>query len=555
MNNWKKILDQLPDDPGDEKQFRTTEINLQAKSRKKILGLSPAFFGVCISVFSLLLLTGIVCLVLVCSRVNRYDRIYPGVTALGVQLGGMTEDEAVNALNEYSENYFSSRSLTVRCLDQSVTIQARDIMTGIDAQSIAHQAYAYGRERSVFRRYALIKSEAQHKLSVSGLNGYDRDAVNQALDSLVASVEKTYRAYSYLLDSNGLTITRGNDGVEINRTALGDTVHSMLETGSYGEYVVEPKVTKAEIPDWNILRETFCVAAQDAYVEKSGSRGYQIVEEVIGKDIDIYQLNEDMQSEEAWTEKTYPFIYTTPQMTKQMLGELLFRDVLGQAVSPYNSAEANRTTNLKLATEKVNEIILLPGEEFSFNRIVGERTEARGFKPAIVFAGGEMVDGTGGGICQVSSTIYLATLRADLEVTERAVHAYTVDYVPLGQDATVQWGYLDYRFVNNTAYPVRVSAVMQDGTLTVCLYGTKTDPNRHVEVETVTTHTYPYSTEYVYNETLAYGTQRQTQRGKDGYQCETYQLIYNGDTLLERRLANKSYYKSQTQIVEVNPAP
>lgn len=242
-------------------------------------------------------------------------------------------------------------------------------------------------------------------------------------------------------------------------------------------------------------------------------------------------------------------------MTKQMLGELLFRDVLGEAVTTYNSAETNRTTNLKLATEKVNEIILLPGEEFSFNQIVGERTEARGFKPAIVFAGGEMVDGIGGGICQVSSTIYLATLRADLEVTERAVHAYTVDYVPLGQDATVQWGYLDYRFVNNTAYPVRVSAVMQDGTLTVRLYGTKTDPNRRVEVETVTTHTYPYSTEYVYNESLAYGTQRQTQRGKDGYQCETYQLIYNGDTLLERRLANKSYYKSQTQIVEVNPAP
>lgn len=555
MNNWKKILDQLPDDPGDEKQFRTTEINLQAKGRKKILGLNPAFFWVCISVFALLLLTGAMCLVLVCSRVNQYDRIYPGVTALGVELGGMTEEEAVAALNEYSENYFSSRSLTVRCMDQSVTIQARDIMTGIDAASIARQAYSYGRDRSVFRRYALIKSETTHELSVSGLNGYDRAAVNQALDSLVSSVERTYKAYGYQLDSTGLTITRGNDGVEVNRTALGDTVHGMLETGTYGEYVVEPKVTKAEIPDWNILRETFCIAAQDAYVEKSGSRGYKIVEEVIGKDVDIYQINEDMQSNEAWTEKTYPFIYTTPQMTKQMLTELLFRDVLGQAASTYNSAETNRTTNLKLATEKVNEIILLPGEEFSFNQIVGERTEARGFKPAIVFAGGEMVDGIGGGICQVSSTIYLATLRADLEVTERAVHAYTVDYVPLGQDATVQWGYLDYRFVNNTAYPIRVSAVMQDGTLSVCLYGTKTDADHHVEVETVTTHTYPYETEYVYNAELAYGTQRQTQRGKDGYQCETYQLVYSGDTLLERRLANKSYYKSQTQIVEVNPAP
>ena len=228
---------------------------------------------------------------------------------------------------------------------------------------------------------------------------------------------------------------------------------------------------------------------------------------------------------------------------------------MGTAESPYNSAETNRTTNVTLATEKVNDIILLPGEEFSFNKIVGERTEERGFKPAIVFAGGELVDGIGGGICQVSSTIYLATLRADLEVTERAVHAYKVDYVPLGQDATVQWGYRDYKFKNNTAYPVKISAVMSGGTLTVTLYGTKSDAGKRVEVETVTTNTYPYSTEYVLNTALEYGTQRQTQSGKDGYQCETYQLIYSGDTLVERRLANKSYYKSQTRIVEANPVP
>ena len=555
MNNWKNILDQMPDDNGDEKQFRTTEINLQAKPKKRILGVSPAFFWVCITVFALVILLGAVSFTLILKKVNGYNRIYPGVSAFSVELGGLTESEAVSALNEYSENYFSGRQLVVKCLDQSVTIQARDIVTGIDTAEVARQAYAYGRDRSLFKRYAMLKSNAAYELPEAALDSYDKAAVDAALDSLVASVERTYKSYSYILTDTGLTITRGSDGVEVNRAALGDAVHGMLAAGTYGEYTVEPKITEAQVPDWNILRETFCVPAQDAYVEKSGSRGYKIVDEVIGKDVDIYQIDEDMQSDEPWTEKTYPFVYTTPQVTKEILTSLLFRDVLGEAESPYNSAETNRTTNLMLATEKINDIILLPGEEFSFNKIVGERTEARGFKPAIVFAGGEMVDGIGGGICQVSSTIYLATLRGDLEVTERAVHAYTVDYVPLGQDATVQWGYLDYKFKNNTAYPVRIAAEMKDGKLTVRLFGTRTDAKRRVEVETVTTHTYPYATEYVFNEELAYGTQRQIQRGKDGYQCETYQLIYDGDTLVERRLANKSYYKSQTQIIEANPAP
>ncbi len=544
----------MPDDNGDDKQFRTTEINIQAKPQKKILGVSPTFFWICIGVFALVLILGTVMLTTIITKVNGYGEIYPGVTALGVNLGGMTEEEAVEALNEYSENYFSGRQLVVKCLDQSVTIQAREIMTGIDAEAIAEQAYAYGRDKSVFKRYRLLRSDETHALPVTALNGYDREKVDRLLTELADSVECEYKSYSYILSDTGLTITRGSDGIEVNRAALGDAVHGMLAAGTYGEYVVEPTVTEAKIPDWNILRETFCVPAQDAYIEKSGSRGYKIVDEVIGKDVDIYQINEDMQKTD-WTEKTYPFVYTTPQVTREILTSALFRDVLGTAESPYNSAETNRTTNVTLATEKVNDIILLPGEEFSFNKIVGERTEERGFKPAIVFAGGELVDGIGGGICQVSSTIYLATLRADLEVTERAVHAYKVDYVPLGQDATVQWGYLDYKFKNNTAYPVKISAVMSGGTLTVTLYGTKSDAGKRVEVETVTTNTYPYSTEYVLNTALEYGTQRQTQSGKDGYQCETYQLIYSGDTLVERRLANKSYYKSQTRIVEANPVP
>ncbi len=563
MNDWKKILEQMSEDNGDEKQFRTTEINIRSpkKKKKRILGVHPAFFWSCIAVFVLVIALGGFWLSNIFTTVADYNLIFPGVTAMNIELGGMTEAEAVEVLNEYSENYFSGKELEIRCsdervgLDASVTIYAREIMRDIDAEAIAAKAFAYGRDRSTFWQFRRLKSDETYELPVSALNGYDREAVDQVIDDLVKSIEREYRNYSYILGSSGLTITRGIDGIEVNQAVLADEIHRRISEGEYGEYVITSpilEVTIAEVPDWNILRETFLVMAQDAYIEKSGSRGYRIIEEIIGKDVDIQQINADMQTSD-WDVKDYPFIFTTPQVTKDLLETALFRDVLGRAESNYNSYETNRTTNVRLATEKVNDIILLPGEEFSFNNIVGERTEERGFKPAIVFAGGELVDGVGGGICQVSSTIYVATLCADLQVTERATHSFKVDYVPLGQDATVQWGYLDYKFMNNTAYPIRINAVMSDSTLTVTIYGTKTDPEKHIELESVTINTYPFETINVLNEELAEGTMKQTQSGKDGYQCETYQLIYVGDTLVERRLANKSYYKPQNCIIQYNP--
>lgn len=553
MNDWKKILDQMANEEyNGERQFHTTEIKVQARRKKKILGVSPTLFFICILVFLLVICLGIFVFTMVKDRVDSYDRIYPGVSALGVDLGGLTQEEAEDALREYSNNYFSGRVLVVRCMDKTLEIKVRDIMTDIDAAAISKKAYEYGRSESMFQRYSMLKSEEPHVLSVVGLNGYDREKVNEMLNTLADSVEQEYKNYSYILNDSGLTIFRGQDGISLNRAALCDEVNRRLSDGEYGEYTVEPTITTAEIPDWNILRETFRVVAVDASIAKAGSRGFSIENEVIGKDVDINRIEADMLRDD-WTEQTYPFIYTTPQITAEILSSMLFRDVLSRVESDYNSYETKRTTNLSLATEKINEIILMPGEEFSFNKVVGERTEARGFQTAIVFAGGEMVDGVGGGICQVSSTIYLATLLADLEVTERHPHAFTVSYLPLAQDATVQWGYLDYKFVNSSDYPIKISAVMTGNKLVITLYGTKTDPDKHVEVETVTTNTYPFETETVLNTSLPKGNFRQTQSGKNGYQCELYQLIYDGDNLVERRLANKSYYKRQNQIIEQNP--
>ncbi|MBQ1410490.1 MAG: VanW family protein [Oscillospiraceae bacterium] len=161
-----------------------------------------------------------------------------------------------------------------------------------------------------------------------------------------------------------------------------------------------------------------------------------------------------------------------PTTDAEELRASLFKDVLGEAHTNH-TAVYNRTNNLILACEAINGTILLPGEEFSFNRVVGQRTPERGYREALVYVGNESKPEVGGGVCQVASTIYYAVLHADLKTTERAAHTFAVDYVPLGMDATVYWGSLDYKFENSSPYPIKIEASVSDGQVHVVLLGTE----------------------------------------------------------------------------------
>ena len=160
-----------------------------------------------------------------------------------------------------------------------------------------------------------------------------------------------------------------------------------------------------------------------------------------------------------------------PDANQDFLDNLLFRNLFGECVTQIPGTE-NRLNNIILATASVNGLVLEPGEEFSFNRVVGQRTTDRGFRSAPAFSNGTTVMAIGGGICQVSSTIYSAVMDSTLSITERHPHGLPVSYIPRGRDATVSWGSLDFRFVNNTEYPLRIDAEVDGRTLTVRVYGT-----------------------------------------------------------------------------------
>ena len=256
-----------------------------------------------------------------------------------------------------------------------------------------------------------------------------------------------------------------------------------------------------------------------------------------------------------------------PQYTKESLQEKLFHDELASYDSPYNAGLIGRSENLRLACLAINGYVLKPGETFSFNGVVGERTAAKGYKEGGVYVGGETVQQLGGGVCQVASVLYYCTLKSDLEVIARQEHQYVPDYIPWGMDATIYWGSLDYKFRNNTTYPIRILAEASGGYVRVRFMGTETK-DYTVELDYKATMTHKSETEEVeiskgmknYDKYKDYKDGERIQVGYDGYEVDTYRMKYdkNGKLLSTEKVNHSSYdwrNRLVAKLVEETEAP
>ncbi|MBQ1223430.1 MAG: VanW family protein [Oscillospiraceae bacterium] len=559
MSEWKHILEHRPDDNREKRKFETTEVNVVKPKNKPYFGLSPMMFWATVGAVALCVIIAIVWVALLAVQVRDYDRIYPGVSVFDIDVGGMTLEEARDVIEEYGDNYFSGKQLRLVCGEDNIVLNVKNAMTSIDADYIAGLAYSYGKSEGLFAQVRLMNKEEPHPLDVNEGFTINERYVNLKIEELAAIVEKDFVNYKVTNTGESLEITRGQDGLTVNRTEIEEAVGIALTTGVFDDIIVETSVQKAVPPDIDYLRGTVYVAPQNAYIERTGTKSYIVRDEVVGVDIDTEQMKADMEKDD-WDCKVYDFIYTEPVSVSE-LKEILFMDTLATYTTDLSSSGEGRTTNVKLAAAEINGAVLLPGgngkegEEFSFNNIVGERSEALGYQNAIVFANGEMVDGVGGGICQVSSTIYVAALLADLEITERHSHVFSVSYVPLGQDATVQWGFLDFKFRNNSGYPIKIMAEVIGSELKVTILGTITDPEKSLVLESVKTGEIDFETEYRQNNSLPTGTYLLKQRGQLGYTCEVYKNVYRSGVLVDRVLVNNTKYDAASRIIEANPVP
>ena len=248
-------------------------------------------------------------------------------------------------------------------------------------------------------------------------------------------------------------------------------------------------------------------------------------------------------------EYTIPLKLTKAKVTINDIDSSAFRYQVSTFSTNYDPGYTSRVNNLRLAASKINGKILKPGEIFSFNEVVGKRTVEAGYTNAPIFVNGQVEDGTGGGICQISSTLYNAALLANLKIVDRRNHNYTTSYLKAGRDATVVYGAIDFKFQNTRKYPIKIEAAVSGGVATFTIYGVKEENEYTVKIIPVQTATIGKTTQYIDDPTLAVGSEVVKQVGTSGCKVTTYKEVYLNGTFVSKEVLSNDTYKAMARIV------
>lgn len=406
--------------------------------------------------------------------VYTYDKIFPGVT-IGdeYKLAGMTQEEATTYINEECAASIMDSSVTLKTNGKEYPIAVADVAKTTDSTEVAAQAYKMGREGGFGQRISTVLGCMFGGREIS----YDLEISEKAVAKQVKAIRK--EAYvepiqpSFQVDAEQkkMTIDTGTPGIDFDADAAAAAVTEALRTLSFDKQCeIESVAVAQDKVDAEAMAEEATTEPKNAGVKQDGKT---LIEAVDGIKVSPDAITKAVGDGSKQT-YTLDVEANKATVTAAELEKVLFRDELASVTTSLNPGLVGRTTNVRLAMQAVNGTIVNPGETFSYNDIVGERTAARGYKSAVVFENGEQVPGLGGGVCQGSSTIYMAVLRADLKVTERRSHTFQVSYTPIAQDATVAWGSQDFKFVNNTDYPIKVVTGLSGSTVSCTLIGTKT---------------------------------------------------------------------------------
>ncbi len=241
----------------------------------------------------------------------------------------------------------------------------------------------------------------------------------------------------------------------------------------------------------------------------------------------------------------------TPSVTK---AELMNSFSRVSAFTTETTSDSNRNNNISLACAAISGTVLMPGETFSFNAATGERTAQKGYLPAAAIAGGTTVDEIGGGVCQVSSTLFNAAALADLRIVYRSPHTWPSNYIEKGRDATVNWPNLDFKFENSSDMPIFIVAHYEKRKCTVEIYGKTLGAGESIDLKTATisTESPPAEPAYTQNPSLAPGTQQELKKARTGYVVETYRVYYHNGVEYKRDRLCTSTYRMIQQVIEFN---
>ena len=478
-------------------------------------------------------------------------KIMKGITIGEIDVSNMTKEEAKHTLNEiYSAKAKNEIYLKYGENETAITYEALEVEYQID--NAVNEAYEVGRQGNIFKdNIEILKTWIKGK-NIELTVTIDTDMVSQISQNINNSLEGAVVQPSYYIEDGKLIITSGKVGNQVDEKELLKQIYTILkEDNESTQSITTPTITvEPEEIDIEKIHEEVYKEVQDAYYTKDP---FTIYPESDGIDFDIENAKTILA--EAKEEYEIPLIITKPTKTVKEIGTEAFPDKLGTCSTNYNAGNKNRTTNLILAAEKINGTVLLPGEEFSYNKTVGERTISAGFKEAAVYSNGQVVDGLGGGICQISSTLYDAVIYANLNVTERRNHQFVTSYLPAGKDARVVWGSQDFNFKNTRKYPIRIEAPISGGVATITIWGVKEEVEYDISIETKKIATIAYTTQYIQDPSLPVGKEVVQQAGSNGRKVEAYKVVKLNGQVVSTTLLSKDTYNAMKRIVRVGTKP
>ncbi len=492
-----------------------------------------------------------------CAYAANSGVIWKNTEVLGQDLGGLTVTQAARKLDKALPSLKIGVYLYDAALDEiperasapDAYIALSDLGVTTDTSALAQSAYQKNLQGSLLTLGWRYLTNSGASCDAADMISPDAEQTLSSAQTTADSLSYSSQNTSYEMEDSALLIHMAKDG----RTVDSEKLAQELEDGSWDRDL------SLDAPYATESAQT--MTAQQVYDQVSGemkNAGYNaatrsIIPEKTGAEFDVAQAQSMMDSAAPGDTLEIPAVIEYPAVTAEQLKPVLFRDLLG-SYTTHVGGSAARISNVKLASASVSGTVLNSGDIFDYNEVVGQRTTARGYQPAPAYVQGETVDEIGGGVCQPSSTLYLATLKSNLEIVERYAHRYVPAYIPKGMDATVSWGGPNYRFRNNTDYPVKIQSVYSKGYLTMTLYGTKTD-DVTVKMTNKVLSTTEYKTVYEDDPTLPAGAEKVKTTPYTGYKVETYRNLYDGSgKLISSNFEASSDYKVRNKVISKGPA-
>ncbi|MEG0772542.1 VanW family protein [Clostridium sp.] len=409
-------------------------------------------------------------------------QLYSNINVENHNLGGKTKDEARKLLKTEYIDQITNKRLHVTFKDRDFSIELSKLINDSNLDTVINNAFDFGKDLSILEKYQIISTKYEKRYKVAFT--YDEDNLSEFVKAIQDEINKE--------PVNAKIVTN---------------VDGTLKKNLDGSLFIEPAVKGYKLSNDKLLQSI--------------------------RNLSINNLDEDVYIDASIEE-------VDASITETMLVDS--NKSFASFSTTFYSSTKGRSTNIALCARTINGILLMPGDVFSFNDIVGDTTIEKGYLDAPVIVNNKVESGVGGGICQVSSTLYNAILRTGINSLERSNHTFPSSYVGIGLDATISWDYTDYKFKNTLNYPLFIECYPKDEVLYVNIYSNEKLKEKTYIIENDIYEVIKPKTEYVYNKNLKEGETHLFKNGSNGYKVKVVRKTLEKDVIVNSEIISNDTY-------------